>query len=81
MKSIKSVRIFNDTGIGYGTKVTDAETGEEVKNVAFISLNFGPCDRMQAIIHVINPVIDVIADADIRQVCPCCGQMVIGETA
>lgn len=77
--NIKRVRIFNDTGMGYSTIVSDAETGARIEGVTFISLNIRSIERMQAIIHVANPVIDVVANADIRHVCPCCKREMTDE--
>ncbi len=71
------VRILNETGISYQTKIIDVETGKELTHVGRVDLGFdassGP---ITARLTVYRPPIDIIADAEIRKVCPCCGKEV-----
>lgn len=69
------VRIFNEGQPAYQTTVTDAETGEQVANVTDVDLHISVHDPFPyALLTVATPVVDVIADADIKRVCPCCGR-------
>jgi hypothetical protein len=69
------IRILNEDGISYKTKIINVETGEELEGVGCVELNFyaqsGP---IQARITQYWTPIDVVVDAEIRQVCPCCGK-------
>jgi hypothetical protein len=67
------VRIQNDTGRGYHTKITDVETGQEL-DVAEVSISLKPSHENQAVLTVFSPVVDLIADAEIKKICPCCGK-------
>ncbi len=69
------VRIFNEGQPAYQTTVTDAETGEQVANVTDVDLHISVRDPYPyALLTVATPVVDVIVDAEIRRVCPCCGR-------
>jgi hypothetical protein len=72
--SIKRVRIFNDQRAAYNIKVTDAETGALIENVSRISFDVRTKDPMRAVLYIASPIVDIIADADIRHICPCCGK-------
>jgi hypothetical protein len=70
------VRIQND-GTPFSTVVTDCETGKVLDGVNKVQwvADAHEMDRLpQAEIIVIVPVVDIIADAEIRKVCPCCGR-------
>jgi len=71
------VRIQNEGQPGYMTRVTDVETGKELAMVksADLTIRFDASDRNMPVAHltVYAPVVDVIADADIKYICPCCG--------
>ncbi len=68
------VRITNPGKPGYMTKISNAETGElldlQVTEVTIKAKD----DMPYAILTSIQPVVDIIADAEIKQVCPCCGR-------
>ena len=69
------VRIFNEGQSSYMTTVTDTETGEQLANVTDVDLHISVRDPYPyALLTVANPVVDVIVEAEIRRVCPCCGR-------
>lgn len=69
------VRIQNDSGVGYQTKITNAETGEDLSSKIFrVELELDVTKVAMATVFMYTPVVDVIADAEIRKVCPCCGR-------
>lgn len=73
--SDKRVRIVNDGQAAYMTKITNAETGEDIPHVLDININIAANKPMpSAVIITAMPIVDVIVDAVIRQVCPCCGR-------
>lgn len=70
------VRITHDGNgpAGYNTKITDAETGEPLGYVQRVEMDIqANGDPVIAVLTVAMPVVDVIADAEIKRVCPCCG--------
>ena len=79
------IRIQNGGTEGYNTKITDAETGSEVESVGSLTWSFDCNDRShfrdmpRATLTVFDPVSDIIADAEIRHVCPACGRDVEDE--
>lgn len=73
---MKRVRIYNDSGKGYLTKVTNLETGEDIPNVTGISLSIEPRREIRATIETALPVVDVVAMADLSTKCPLCHQHV-----
>jgi hypothetical protein len=71
---MRQIRIQNDGKPGYTTQVTDAETGEKL-DFQVTEITIKAKDEMPyAILTSLFPVIDVIADAEIKHVCPCCGK-------
>lgn len=69
------VRIQNDGQPAYMTKITDAETGKELDWRIFrVELDARSGNVPTATIHVYMPAVDVIAEAEIKEVCPCCGR-------
>ncbi len=70
------IRIQNDGGPGYMTQLTNAETGETIEHATGVEVNLviGVRDMPKATITTIAPVVDVITDAEIRQVCALCGK-------
>lgn len=76
-KSEMKVRIQHDGKgpAGYNTRITDAETGEPLGYVQRVEMDIqANGDPVTAILTIAMPVIDVIADAEIKHVCPCCGR-------
>lgn len=70
------VRITHDGSIAanYNTYVTDLETGKQLEYVMHVGLDIpANHDPITATITVAAPTIDIIADAEIKHVCPCCG--------
>lgn len=65
MDNTKRVRITNDSGRGYQTKVTNIATGEYIPNITHISLDINPCREIRAKIETAIPIIDIVADAEI----------------
>jgi hypothetical protein len=70
---MQRIKIENDTGIGYQTKVTDAETGEMIERVAKVSMVMDTHSALVAELTVYAPIVSVLAYAQIRSICPCCG--------
>ena len=70
------VRIVNDGEPGYMTKLTDAETGAPIERAtdATITVDFSVRDIPRAYITTICPRVDVVADAQMHEVCPHCGK-------
>lgn len=69
------VRIQNDGTAQYNTKITNAETGEDIEHVLRVDIKplEAQKEMVEAVITIALPMIDVIADAEIRHVCPYCG--------
>lgn len=73
--SNKRVRIVNDGQPSYMTKITDAETGKDIPNVIAIAIDLDVKNPVvEAVVTTVMPTVDIIADATIEQVCPCCGR-------
>lgn len=73
------IHIKNDGQPGYMTKITDAETGKDLSDwhIFRIELDARRNERNEpptAIVYCYMPVVDLIADAEIRHVCPACGK-------
>jgi len=80
--SRKNVRIVNDGKPGYDTLVTDADTGTEILHVMAVDVHLEANRELpQAILTMGLPIVDIIADAEIKQVCPCCGRPVEQQPA
>lgn len=74
------VHIVNNGQPGYMTRVTDAETGKELEWSIFrITLAADRKEPPTAFISVYMPAVDIIADAEIRHVCPVCGRVIEEE--
>ncbi len=72
---MKRVRIVNHGGPAHLTEVTDTDNGEKVENIARVDLSIVPVkEPVKAVITVNAPIVDVIADAEIKHICPCCGK-------
>jgi hypothetical protein len=72
-KSIR-VRIQNDGGSGYSTRITDVETGQPIEGVQQITLLLSPTkEPIKATLTVHSPHVDIVLDAEIEQRCPYCG--------
>ena len=71
------VRIQNEDGLSYNTKITDIETGKDLEYIGYFELSgeasSGPLKVRLTQYWV---AVDVIADAEIKHVCPCCGRPV-----
>lgn len=70
------VRIEHDgSKEAYKSRITNAETGEAIEHVGRIELDFNAASGpVVAKVTVYMPVIDLIVDAEIKHVCPCCGK-------
>lgn len=75
-KELIRVHIFHDgTHPGWDVKVTDANTGKEFGHIKRLTIELNPdnfSDPLRAIIHFSRPLLDIMAEADITEVCPCC---------
>ncbi len=77
MSDKRRVRIVNDGQPGYMTQILDADTGQPIDWQTYhVALSAGLHEETKAIIVVHMPVIDVIVDAEILHICPCCGREV-----
>ena len=82
---MRKVRIKNDGLPAYMTEVTDADSGQSIDCVQRIDLVIDvtePSNRRAmpyATMLVGFPVVDIIADADIKHVCPVCGKPTADE--
>lgn len=62
---MKRVRIVNDGGPSYATKVTDADTGELIEGVMGVEISIGVVpEHVTVKLTIINPVVDIIANAE-----------------
>jgi hypothetical protein len=71
----RRVRIQNEGGPGYVTKITDADTGEFINNLfhaRIVDLDVNNVPR--AILWAHMPAIDIIAHAKVFEICPYCKQ-------
>jgi hypothetical protein len=68
------VRIVNDGKPGYMTKVTDVETGQAIDRLKTIYVHIDAEKETTASLVVYSPVVDLIVDAEILHICPCCGR-------
>ncbi len=69
------IRIQNDGQSAYMTTVTNAETGEHITNAFRFELDVSKHKDMPvAVLYIYSPVIDWTGDAEIKQICPCCGR-------
>ena len=75
------VRIQNDGKPGYFTRVTDAETGEEL-HINLVHLEIDVKSRIpyaQFVSLFSAPAMDIVADASITRICRHCGQLLKEE--
>jgi hypothetical protein len=73
----KRVKIFNPGGAGWQTKVMDAETGEEMLDLSHIEIGIDLRGMPTATIYTfIAPEVDITVNAEVKQVCPCCRQVI-----
>ena len=74
------VRIQNEDGQSYKTKITDIETGKELEYIGPIEVSgdagSGP---LKARLTQYWIAVDIIAEAEIKHLCPCCGRSVDEE--
>jgi len=60
---MRKIRIISD-GMGYMTRVTDIETGQNITNIKKIDISIAPGDVVKAEITVACAELDIIADAE-----------------
>ena len=71
------VRITNDGKHNYNTHFTSIETGQELLYVTKATITFNASQEAPtADITMLYPEVDIIADAEIKHVCRCCGHPV-----
>jgi hypothetical protein len=74
-KPLRRVRIQNDGGPGYTTRITDADTGQPIGSIFHIRLvDLDVKEVPKVLLWQHTQVIDVTANAEIVGVCPCCGK-------
>lgn len=66
------VRIVNNGGPGHQTEVTDTETGKAIPHVTDIDISISVKGVPTATLHTIMPIVDVVVDAEEKQICPVC---------
>jgi len=70
---LRRVRIQNDGGPGYNTKITDADTGQPIDNVYHVKVvDIGVRDNPRVLLWAHNPVVDITGVAETTNVCPLC---------
>jgi hypothetical protein len=78
MKEVKVHITHSGNGPAYNIQVKDLQTGRYLA-ARSLSLTVGPGDwdePFKVFLEVNHPIIDLIADAEIRSICPCCGREV-----
>lgn len=69
------MKIRNDGQPAHATKVTNAETGEEITNAFRFDLDVSKNKGIPiAVLYAYLPLIDWTGEAEITRVCPCCGR-------
>jgi hypothetical protein len=65
-------------GNARSTRITDAETGEDLSGHLLVTeIHIDARDTFpHAILTCAMPPVDLIADAEIKRICPCCGRPV-----
>src|SRR5882762_7335090 len=72
-KPLRRVRVQNDGGPGYNTKITDADTGQPIDNIYHVKVvDIGVRDNPRVLLWAHNPVIDITGVAETINVCPLC---------
>lgn len=76
------IRIVNPGGAGWQTKITDAETGDDLLNLSHVEIAIDMQGMPTATVYTfIAPEVDLTVFAQQKNVCPCCRQVVtIGNT-
>ena len=78
MKEAKVRITHNGEGPAYNVQVKDLQTGRYLA-ARSLSLSVGPGtweEPFKVFLEVNQPIIDLVVDAEIRSVCPCCGREV-----
>lgn len=77
----RRIRITNPGGAGWQTKITDAETGEELVNLSHVEVAIDLRGMPTAVVYsFIAPEVDLTVFAEQKNVCPCCRQVVQDAT-
>ena len=72
-KPPRRVRIQNDGRPGYDTKITDAETGQDISHIYHVKvIDIDVRDNPRVLMWAHNPVVDVVGYAETINVCPLC---------
>jgi hypothetical protein len=69
------VRIQSADEHGHTTRFTSIETGQPLNYVAEATIHWRPDRMITAELTQLLPVVDIVAEATIIHVCPCCGQV------
>ncbi len=74
------IRIVNETGIDYQTKIYDQETGKVIENVTAITISPMTVKKgyITALLEISPHRLDIIAQARFATICPHCGERVQG---
>jgi hypothetical protein len=77
---IQRIRVQYNGGPGWSTKITDYETGKPLDSLTAFSwsvdLNNPDLRDGIATLIVFQPSIDIVVDAHVKNVCPCCAREV-----
>lgn len=74
------VRIQNDGKQSYTTRFTSVETGEELQYVTEATIHMEASEPLpKAVITMILPVLDLVVEAEINTICPCCKRKIVEE--
>jgi hypothetical protein len=73
IKAPRRVRVKNDGGPGYATKVTDADTGQPIDYIYHVKVvDIDVHDTPRVLMWAHNPIMDITGIAETTNVCPFC---------
>jgi hypothetical protein len=61
------IKIINETGVGFGTKIINARTGEEIAGIREVEISFVPDEKVVAELTFFVPSFDVFAIAKLSE--------------
>jgi hypothetical protein len=77
---MNKIRILNTSGLGYQTKVVDADTGEEIQNITKVEIFMAVDCAIEAVLHMFNVQVDVVAENSVRDVTTVQADRAVDET-
>jgi hypothetical protein len=74
------IKIVNEGQPGRMTRIFDADTGKSLDYVTRVEVALDiSAEPPHAVIYQAFPLVEIIADAEVKQICPCCGRSVGDE--